>query len=854
MNLMLLRIIIILFLFSSFSDSFAQETGTVTGKVSHLTSSAKDEPIEEVNISVFITSKSVNYRTITDENGVYSISSIPAGIYSIKAELLGFKPNEKSNIEIKAGDTLKINFLLDEETYTTEEIDIISERFRQAQNDMRTSLLNVSPRTSKTLPGVGEDVLRTLQTLPGVTAPNDFSSQLVVRGSGPDQNLIIMDDVEIFNPYRLYGVFSMFNPETLSDISLITGGFPSKYGDRLSAVLDVTNKEGSRSKWFSGITNVNIANANLIFSGKSPIKNIPGSWIISSRRTYYDLILGPFAKSAGLIDESASFPAFQDVQAKISLGPFKSSKFNINAVFSKDGVDIIPGNSKEMQDSVSVQDVSKNDVVSFAWHYAPTTKFLSKTTFSWYRNKGDADFGGSFLDPVFDRESYSPELRDSLRALGLYLGMTFSSKYTFRKYSVNNNTVFISKNHKVELGGGVDVLKTDLEFQIQMDDKLKALLQNNPNFAAFDNSFLEGKNYWRTNVFVQDRMKISKKLWVQPGIRFDYYDIIKKAYLSPRLNLSYALNKVTTLRAGAGIYYQSPGYEKLIDGHVFYDLKPGNIQRLDAERSTHFILGLERWFSDEWFAKFETYYKLFNGLVIQEKLTGYRYEFYLNDPNNQDPAYLQNPDNWTRSNVKVPYDSLTSTPINGAKGNSYGLEFYLEKKRSSPLSRFSGWVSYSLSWTNTESNGITKPFRYDQRHSVNIVANYMMLPWLELGARFNFASNFPYTAPIGIKPRVVGDSLAVLPVINKVQFDFDFGDEQNRLASKKPNYHRLDIRATAYTRFWNVDWAFYLDVINVYNHKNVIGYDFYIDDNLKLRQTSISQFPILPTIGINARF
>jgi hypothetical protein len=852
---MTLRTACILLLFASSCNIFlAQETGTITGKVTHLNPFSKDDPIEDVNISVFIVSKSVKYAAVTDENGEYIFSSIPAGIYSIKAEMLGFKPNEKSNIDIFSGDTLKIDFLLDEETYTTEEIDIISGRFRQAQNDMRTSLLNVSPRTSKTLPGVGEDVLRTLQTLPGVTAPNDFSSQLVVRGSGPDQNLIIMDDVEIFNPYRLYGVFSMFNPETLSDINLITGGFPSRYGDRLSAVLDVTNKEGSKSKLFTGITNVNIANANLVFSGKSPVKSIPGSWIISSRRTYYDLILGPFAKSAGLIDESASFPAFQDVQAKVTLGPFKSSKFNINAIFSKDGVDIIPGDSKELQDSISVQDVTKNDVLSFAWHYAPSNKFLSKTTFSWYKNSGDADFGGSILDPVFNRESYTPEMRDSLKALGLYLGMSFSSKYIFRKYTLSNSTIFISKNHKIEIGGGVDVLKTDLQFEIQLDERLKAIFQNNPGFSAFDDSFLEGKNYWRTNVFLQDRMEISKKLWVQPGIRFDYYDILKKPYLSPRLNLSYALNKVTTLRAGTGIFYQSPGYEKLIDGQAFYDLTPENTQRLGAERSTHFILGLERWFSDEWFARLETYHKKFDGLVIQEKLTGYRYEFYINDPNNHDPEYMQNPANWTRSSEKLPYDSLTSTPVNGANGRAYGLEFFLEKRRMSPGSRLSGWISYSLSRTKMERDGITIPFRYDQRHSVNVVANYMMLPWLELGARFNFASNFPYTAPVGIKPRVVGDSLAVLPIVNRVQFDFDFGDETNRLASKKPNYHRLDIRATAYTKFWNVDWAFYLDIINVYNNKNVIAYDYYIDENLKLKRTSVNQFPILPTLGINARF
>ena len=190
--------VILLLLFSGFAR--AQETGTITGKVNKLTPENTYEPVEDANVSIFISAKTNKITASTNEDGIYTLSSVPAGTYSIKAEKVGFKPNEKSSIEVKAGDTLAINFILNEETYTTEEIDVISERFRQAQNDMRTSLMNVSPRTSQTLPGVGEDVLRSLQTLPGVTAPNDFSSQLVVRGSGPDQNLIIMDDVEIFNP------------------------------------------------------------------------------------------------------------------------------------------------------------------------------------------------------------------------------------------------------------------------------------------------------------------------------------------------------------------------------------------------------------------------------------------------------------------------------------------------------------------------------------------------------------------------------------------------------------------------------------------------------------------------------
>ncbi len=849
-------IIALLFIFFFPLLSYAQQTGVITGNVKKLYTDGSTESLENAEITL-LTSTGKTLRKIstslTDENGRFTVI-LEAGTYNLKVSLLGYKPSERTGIEIKPGDTVKISFTLSEESYVTDEIDVISERFRQAQNDMRTSLLNISPKTSKMLPGVVEDVLRTLQSMPGVSAPNDFSSQLIVRGSGPDQNLIIMDDIEIFNPYRLYGVFSMFNPETLAEINLITGGFPSKYGDRLSAVLDITNREGNKKTLFGAFANVNIANANLVFNGKIPVKSIPGSWIISTRRTYYDLILGPFAKNAGLIDESASFPSFEDIQLKLALGPFKNHKVIANAIYSRDGVDIIPGSSKEMEDSVSVRDVTYNDVLSLAWHYAPNSEFLTRTTISWYRNKGDANFGGEILDPVIDREIYDPEIRDSLKEIGLYLGMGFQSKYIFRKYSFTNNTIFNSANHLAEIGTGFDVIKTDLSFTLQIDDRLKSFLQNNPNFSSLDESFFEGKNYWRINFYLQDRMKISDKFYIQPGVRFDYFDILTKAYLSPRLNFSYAFDKLTTLRIGTGVYYQSAGYEKLIDGQVFYDLSPEKAKKLDAERSIHYILGFERWLNEDLFFKFETYYKKFDNLIVQEKLTGYRYEFFLNDPNNTDPSYIRNPVNWTRNSGKTPFDSLTTTPVNGATGKSYGFEVYLEKKSLTPQSKLSGWISYSLSWANRERDGLFTPFRYDRRHTLNIVANYRILRWLEVGARFNFTTGFPVTKPVGIKPRVVGDSLAVLPVLNVVQFDFDFGGEANKYASKFPAYHRLDIRATAYTRFWGVEWSFYLDIINVYNRKNVIGFDYYIDENLNVKEKTVGQFPILPTIGISARF
>lgn len=810
------------------------------------------ENIRLSNVLINISNKSQNYKVFSDDGGKYEIEVNP-GNYLISIKHPGYNSYEYKNFVLLKNDIKTLDIYLVEKLVSTEEIEVEGV-FRQRQEDLRTSLINIKPQNVKILPGAVEDVLRSLQSLPGITTPNDFTSQLVVRGSGPDENLIIMDDVEIFNPYRLYGLVSMFNPETLSDITLITGGFPAKYGDRLSAVLDVLNKEGDTRKNISSIINASITNANIIVNGKNPFK-IPGSWIVSSRRTYYDLIIGPFAKRAGLITEDSSFPSFRDLQFKFAIGPYTKSKFIVNGVFSKDGVDIIPGDESKEADSIAVNDVTKNDMLSAAWHYTPNEKFISRTTLSWYRNSGDNDFTSEFLDPLIDKNNYTPEKRDSLRQIGALLGLDFNSRYTFRKYSLGNKSILLNKNSEQEFGGGIDVVRTDLNYNLKIDDSFRAFIQNFPGASSLLDDFnLVGEDNLRAHVYGQSMFKVTDKFFVQPSLRFDYFQIIKTPYLAPRLNLGYAIDPLTTIRTSAGIYYQSPGLEKLVDGRTFFDLRNAAERGLKAERAAHFVLGIDRWISNDWFAKVEGYYKKFDNLIEQEQLTGYRYEFNLNDPSNTDPNYIKNYSSWVRSSEKLPYDSLTTNPVNEGKGNAYGFEVSLEKKFTTPRTKVYGWVNYSLSFSEREKYGVTTPYRFDQRHIANVVLNYRVNNWLELGARWTYATNFPITTPVGIKPRLVGDSIAVNPITREVIFNLDYGDKSNQYADSRPPYHRLDFRATAYTNFWSTDWAFYIDVINLYNRKNVLGYDYWLDENLVLKRKVIGMFPILPTIGINARF
>ena len=203
---------------------------------------------------------------------------------------------------------------------------------------MRTSVTTMAPRESKILPGAAEDVLRSLQALPGVTSVNDFSSQLVVRGSGPDQNLILIDGFEVLNPYRLYGFVSMFNPETVSDISLQTGGFAAQYGDRLSAVLDVRNREGRTENWAGGKINLSLTNLNFIAGGGTPVsgpQRLLPPFVPSD-------VLRPHSRSLSQVGEArqgrcrpAEFPRSA---GRIALPFGGSHKVIFNAFTSRDGV------------------------------------------------------------------------------------------------------------------------------------------------------------------------------------------------------------------------------------------------------------------------------------------------------------------------------------------------------------------------------------------------------------------------------------------------------------------------------------------------------------------------------------
>lgn len=785
--------------------------------------------------------------TVTDFEGRFKFTGLKSGSYQLKFSSVGYE-TKFIDIEVLPNKTTEIKVTMNEKAIEVGEVKVTGDRIQEV-GDTRTSLIDVNPTSAKMLPGAVEDVLRTLQSLPGVIAPNDFSSQLIIRGSGPDQNLIVIDDVEVFNPYRLYGAISMFNPDVISDISLITGGFPAKYGDRLSAVLDVTNREGDRSRYIRGSLNASILSANLVLEGKNPF-NINGSWLLNSRRTYYDLIIEPFVKSAGLVEENVSFPSFYDIQGKFVFGPFNGHKFQLMGIYSEDGVNVVSGKERPTPDSISVNNLTKNQIFSASWQYASKRSFFNKLIFSWYNNSGGVDFNSQILDPSLNREDFEGTAVDSLSPY--LLGVKFQNDFIFRKISGDDKLLYFWGKHELEAGAGFDKIETTINFNIQLDPQLEAIFKANPNARSALSGLRSVQEYSRYRAYVQNTFNFIDRLYINPGLRLDYYDILDKTYIAPRISFSYAVDEITTVRGVWGIYYQSPGYEKVLDQGILYDLNKKFTSPLEAEKAVHYVLGIERWLTSEWNLKLEGYYKKFSGLIVPHRVNGTGY--YTEPIPGQDPRLKSG---WTTP-VKITADSITQIPENGSNGEAFGMEILLGKKNLEPNSKLNGWVSYSLAFANRFERGSVNPFVFDRRHTFNLVMNYKINQIWDLGVRWQYGTGFPYTEPVGVKPRIVNGQVATRgsffdPTNQQVIFDVAYAD-RTKYNSRKPDYQRLDIRISAAAYFWNLDWNFYLDVINVYNYKNVVGYNYYVDKELNLQRETNTMLPILPTLGFSVKF
>jgi len=777
----------------------------------------------------------------TDAKGQYDLQ-LPAGRNTLEISAVGH-PTEAHPLEVIAGADVSLDIYLVERPRLQETVEVTA---RVGDDDAPATIL-VHPADVMRVAGGAENIFRTLQTLPGVSATEEFGSRLAVRGGGPDENLTVMDGVEIHNPYRLFGLTSAFNPETVRGFELYTGAFAAKYGDRLSSLLVVENRDGAKASGFSGSSALSITDANVVLEGKLPGAS-RGSWLVTGRRTYYDLVAERFTDS--------DLPAFADLQGRATWTPRTNHRLTLFGLRSREATDAtFTGDRAGEQGSVVT--AAHNDVAALQYATLAGERLSSQLTAGYTRSADTLDVDAQFRNDV--RRSNAPAIDDGFSDANV----VFTRDLEVRDLSVREQLAWqASGRHAVEAGFEVHGLRTSVVGRIEGDRNPNAAngssIQGGTGLPALLDSLRNGT---RTGAYLQERWQTTRSLVLEPGLRFDHSNVNQRSTVSPRLRAVLAFGPRTRLRAGVGLFTQSPGYEKLVQSDYFFDLTGSGPLPLDYERARHAMLGVEHDFAPGLVARVEGYYKRFDQLIVGRLET--QAELAARVAGYDFPASLQD---------QIPRDpQITSFPENSASGRAYGFEAYVARRAASSATRLTGWASYG--WGRAERDQYQRryPFEYDRRHAFSLVGDWRASAHLGVATTVRIASGFPRTPIVGLRVSAIadtkdldhdGNTTELIPERDPsglLVWTTNLGSTANLNSARLPLFARVDLRVNFSPRGASGRWLFYLDVINALNRSNTGAYQAELKYNPdseqpRIVETSSQSLPFVPSVGIRFRF
>jgi len=340
------------------------------------------EPLPYTNVLLSETT----IGTASDVNGYFILPNVPEGTFTMKVMMIGYKTLEETVTVMDFN--LRLDFDLEKTALELGQITVSAERMR-FEKRVEISRINLTNQDIRRVPAFIEaDIFRTLQLLPSVNSSNDFNAALIVRGGSPDENLILLDGAEVYNPYHIGGVFSTFNADMISDTEFLAGGFPADYGGRLSSILKITAREGDsrngrlsqnnpiKKYWDFSKANGDISLLSSKFLAEGPLNK--GSWMISGRRTYFDQFISLYY---WLKDEDPPFNYyFWDTHIKLKTSPNKYNQFQYSQFSGKDDLYMSIGGSDFPGIDFSWD--WGNSTKSLLWKYLPNSSYYINTNIS----------------------------------------------------------------------------------------------------------------------------------------------------------------------------------------------------------------------------------------------------------------------------------------------------------------------------------------------------------------------------------------------------------------------------------------------------------------------------------------
>ena len=546
---------------------FYPDAGSISGFV-------KDSSNLETLLGATVYLENTKYGAYTNKLGFFSITYIKPGKYNLIASFIGYEKFKKQ-ITIKKNQNLRFDIILNPINVTTQEVEVEAEREIE-KREITISKIDIPVKQIKNIRLGGEsDVFRSLQYLPGVLTSSQISSGLYVRGGSPDQNLILLDGSIVYNPAHLFGFISTFNTDAIKDVKLIKGGFPAEYGGRLSAVLDLTQKDGNR-KEIDGVASIGAISSRLSLEG--PLGN--GSWFIGGRRTYFELIKAilPGPGEAEIPDFN-----FFDINAKITQYFGDNDKVSLSGFMSGDALGF------DNYGFFLNLDVG-NRAFAARWNHIFSEKLFSEVNFSssYYKNgfKGDQ------------------------------VGYAFAIKNTISDITGKASLDWFISND-MTLKSGIEINNYDFIYMQNFTGNLDTVIAEGTNAPGMINLNLIDWNY---AAYSQLNYNISDLLSVQGGLRLNYWDLSKMLLLDPRLSLKYIVHENLTLKAAWGIFSQDLRLATFPD-FSFFDTWLPTDESLPASRATHYIIGLQSDYFKEFEISFDAYYKQMRNISELSNIT-----------------------------------------------------------------------------------------------------------------------------------------------------------------------------------------------------------------------------------------
>ena len=778
-----------LFLFISITV-FAQEKFTLSGNI-------KDASDGEDLVGVTILVKELpGVGTVANLYGFYSIT-LPKGKYTIQYKYLGYKTiefvadlskNIKNNIQLVSGST-DLNV-----------VEIIAEKENQNIRSNEMGVEKISIKDVSSIPVLfGEnDVMKVLQLLPGVKSAGEGSSGFFVRGGNSDQNLILLDEAPVYNASHLLGFFSVFNPDAIKDLTLYKGGIPAQFAGRLSSVVDIKMKEGN-SKKFKAIGGVGILSSRLTLEG--PIVKDKSSFIISGRRTYFDM----FLKLSNDEDKKNTILYFYDFNIKANYQFSDKDRLFISGYFGRDNF----GFANRFNFNYG------NATATVRWNHLYNDKLFSNTSFiySYYNYKIDITAAGF---------SINSQIQDFTLKQDVDFFWNGNNKLKFGASAIHHT---FYPGEISSTGESVSDSKIENRYGIESGLYVSNEQKFNESWSAtygvrYSNFTQIGPGEFYT--YNAQGKVTDTTVYKENNVVVTYHGI------EPRLSLNYVLNESTSIKTSYNRMYQYLHLLSNSSGGNPTDTWLSSSNNVKPEIADQVALGYFKNFKNNTYEfSVETYYKAMQNTIDY------------------------------RTGAEITLNPKVEGELLYGKGRAYGLEFYLKRKKGV----FTGWISYTLARTEVQYDKINKgawyPAKQDRTHDLSFVAMYDISERLKISSTFVFYTGNAVTFPTG-KYVIDGQTINLYSDRNGSRFPnyhrLDLG-----LTLEGKNYKMVTNPETGLKekkdRRIHSSWNF--SIYNVYARENPYSYSFRENEEnpiiTEAVQFSLFKYP-LPAITYNFNF